>query len=680
MWRASRRAVGRLTLTQQVALLSLMPVVVLGFVLARVLQAQELGRTLSEETRAARLIARIGIQPRLSPHGVRAGLTAGEIHDLDRQLRTGAVKQDLARIKVWNARDTVIYSDDHSLIGRRLEPSDDLEDALDGHPREATIVNPTPHSETAGEVGLGTLIEVYVPLRFSSKGKPAGAFEMYLSYRPVSGAIARDHKEIALLIAGGLLLLWLVLYRIVAAASRRLRAQAHENDRLARYDRLTGLANRTLYSERLDAILRGDRPGAGSGAVLIADIEGFKQINNTFGNEAGDQLLCTVARRLERELDDVALVARVGNDEFAMLSCTLPGAGAASVAGAVQRALEAPVVLDGVGVNVEVSIGIAHIEDDAGSAQELIQHAEAALGRARVTGSSVEEYSPQRDHFDPERLSLLGQVCAALESGEFIVHYQPKLDLRTRRVKGVEALVRWQHPEKGLLAPVDFVTMVEQTALITPLTANIVGQAVRDLARLRTQGLDLEVAINLSARNLLDAGLPGQILEIARRHEVTPECITVEVTESATLTDPDAAIEVLDALRSAGFGVSIDDYGTGNASIDYLAKLPATEIKIDRGFVAGICEDPRADAVVRSTIDLAQHLELTVVAEGIETQEVLDRLTALGCDRGQGYLIARPVPFAELAERVAELHDRLGRDVPPVEITARRTTPAARTS
>ncbi len=652
--------------------------VVLGVVLARVLQAQVEGRTLAEETRAARLIAHIGIQPRLSPRGVRRGLTPGEIHDLDRQLRTAAVKQDLARIKIWNAHDTVIYSDDHSLIGRRLEPSDDLEEALDGHPQQAAIVNPTPHSETAGEVGLGTLIEVYVPLRFAAAGRPAGAFEMYLSYKPVAGAIARDRKEVALLIAGGLLLLWLALYRIVAGASRRLRAQARENDRLARYDRLTGLANRTLYSERLDAELRSER-GA-EGAVLIADIEGFKQINNTFGNEAGDELLRSVAHRLEHDLQHVALLARVGNDEFALLSCPLPSGGAASVASEVQRVLETPVVLDGVGVNVEVSIGIAPMDPAAGGALELIQHAEAALGRARVTGSSVEEYSPQRDHFDPDRLSLLGQVRTALERCEFVVHYQPKLDLQTRRVTGVEALVRWQHPERGLLAPAEFVPMVEQTALIAPLTAHIVEQAVRDLASWRRQGLELEVAINLSARSLLDAELPAQLLEIVRRHDVPPELLTVEVTESATLVDPDAAIDVLNRLRSEGFRVSIDDYGTGNASIDYLARLPATEIKIDRSFVAAICENPRADAVVRSTINLAQHLDLSVVAEGIETQEVLDHVTELGCDRAQGYLMARPLPYSELAARVAELNGELAQNTPPLEINARRTTPAARTT
>ena len=517
-----------------------------------------------------------------------------------------------------------------------------------------------------------------MPLRFASSGQPAGAFEMYLSYKPVAGAIARDRKEVALLIGGGLLLLWLVLYRIVAGASRRLRQQARENDRLARYDRLTGLANRTLYSERLDTTLRARRPDAG--AVLIADIEGFKQINNTFGSEAGDELLCAVARRLENDLDDVALVARVGNDEFAMLSCPLPSGGAGSVASAVQRALEAPVVLNGVGVNVEVSVGIAHMDPEADTAQELIRHAEAALGRAQVAGSSVEEYSPQRDHFDPQRLSLLGQVRTALEKCEFIVHYQPKLDLQTRRVTGVEALVRWQHPDRGLLAPAEFVPMVEQTALIAPLTANIVEQAVRALATWRGQGLDLEVAINLSARSLLDAELPAQLLEIARRHGVAPEQITVEVTESATLTDPDAAIGVLHRLRATGFSISIDDYGTGNASIDYLARLPATEIKIDRSFIAEICNDPRADAVVRSTINLAKHLELTVVAEGIETQQVLDRVTELGCDRGQGYLISRPVAYAELARRVAELHGKLEQNVAPVEISARRTTPATRTS
>src|SRR5208282_1920598 len=335
------------TLTQQVALLSVVPMLILGFVLARVLQAQMLGRTLAEETRAARLIAHIGIQPELTPREVSEGLDATKIGDLDRQLRTAAVKHDLARIKIWNARHMVIYSDDHSLIGRTLEPSDDLEDALDGHPREAVIVNPRLHSETAGEVGLGTLIEVYVPLRFSSRGLPAGVFEMYLSYRPVAGAIARDRREIAFLIAGGLLLLWLVLYRIVAGASRRLRAQAVENDRLARYDRLTGLANRTLFNERLEAALAA-REGSGAPAVLVADIEGFKEINNTLGNDTGDKVLRSVALRLDGGLDGVTVVARVGNDEFAMLCDHLPDGGADGVARAVQRELEAPLVLNGV--------------------------------------------------------------------------------------------------------------------------------------------------------------------------------------------------------------------------------------------------------------------------------------------------------------------------------------------
>ncbi len=318
----STRGTGvRLTLTQQVALLSAVPMLVLGFALAHVLQAQILGRTLAEETRAARLIAHIGIQPELTRREVSEGLDPAQIRDLDRQLRTAAVKHDLARIKIWNAHHTVIYSDDHSLIGRTLEPSDDLEAALAGHPQEAAIVNPRPHTETAGEVGLGTLIEVYVPLRFSARGLPAGAFEMYLSYRPVAGAITRDHREIAFLLAGGLLLLWLVLYRIVAGASRRLLAQAVENDRLARYDRLTGLANRTLFNERLEGALQAHESAP---AVLLADVEGFKEINNTLGNDTGDKVLRSVARRLDGGLDGVALVARIGNDEFAMLCDQLP--------------------------------------------------------------------------------------------------------------------------------------------------------------------------------------------------------------------------------------------------------------------------------------------------------------------------------------------------------------------
>lgn len=654
---ALRGIAGRWTLTRQVALLSLVPMVVLGLVLARALQTRIVARTLSDQGEAAQLVARIGIQPRLTPNDLEHGLTPAGVRTLDRQLRTGWVKRHLARIKIWNANDTIVYSDDHSLIGRRLQPSDDLEHALDGHPDPASVVVPRPHTETAGEVGLGTLVEVYVPLRFAGQRRPAGAFEMYLSYRPIAGAIRDDKRMIALIVAIGLIVLWLMLYPIVAKASRRLRQQARENYRLAHYDTLTGLPNRVLFGERLGRQLRSRRRQAA--AVLMLDIDGFKQINSTLGSATGDELLRAVAERLRSELGVHALIARLGNDELAVLR-PVRAADAAEgleVARCLQRSFEMPMSLSGIALNVEVSIGVTLLSESSESADELLEQAEAALARARAGGSRMELYSPEADRFDPHQLILLGQVRRALERDELTLLYQPKLDLAAGRVTGVEALVRWQHPERGLLSPMEFVPLIEPTALVGPVTLHVIEQAARELVAWRRDGIELEMSVNLSARNLIDLELPAKIFEILAGHGIAPERLTVEVTESATMIDPEKAIAALQALREGGVGVSIDDFGTGNASIAYLAQLPASEVKIDRSFITDICEDERIEAIVRSTVDIARRLDLKIVAEGIETQAALERVAQLGCDLAQGYLISRPISSSEL---VALLGDELG--------------------
>ncbi len=546
-------------------------------------------------------------------------------------------------MKIWNAHDRVIYSDDHSLIGRTLTPSDDLRDALAGRPHGAEVVSPAEHSETASEVGLGQLVEVYVPLRFHPSSPPEGVFEIYLSYRPIASAVTRDKRMIALLIAVGLALLWAILYRIVARASRRLRRQADENHRLAHYDQLTELPNRNLFLEGLAEAVGDEDPDRGVVAVLLIDLDRFTEINNTLGVENGDRVLCEVARRLRGELGSEALVARLGADEYAVMCPRAQGSvGALSTAGAVQASLEQPIVLEGVALNVEASIGIAVMGEHAEDPDALLQRADAALAHARSHCTRIEVYSPACDHFDATRLVLLGQVRSALEHGEFILHYQPKVDLGSGSVVGVEALVRWRHPERGLLPPPSFIPVIEQTALIGPLTLHVIDQALGQMVIWRRRGIDLEMSVNLSARNLLDSELPGKILALLGRNSIPSARLTVEVTESAAMVDPDRAAAVLQALRCSGVGVSVDDFGTGNASIEYLTTLPANEIKIDRSFITDILDEPRAQAIVRSTIDLARNLGLTVVAEGIETDAVMEHLTALGCDVGQGYLISRP--------------------------------------
>jgi diguanylate cyclase (GGDEF)-like protein len=626
----------------------------LGFILARVLQAQIVSRRLADESEAARIIAHIGIEPHLSAQDLRTGLSASGSRALDHQLSARSVTQDLVRIKIWNSHYKVIYSDDHSLIGRTLPPSDDLQRALAGKPDDADVVTPRLHTETASEVGLGQLVEVYVPLRFVASGPPEGAFEIYLSYRPIAAAIASDKRAIALLVAIGLALLWAILYRIVARASSRLRRQARENYRLARYDQLTGLPNRTLFIERVADAVREEGRHGGAVAVLLIDLDRFTEINNTLGSANGDEVLREVARRLREELPGGALAARLGGDEYAVLCPRTAGVSEAlSAVAAVQSCLEAPVTRDGVALNIEASIGVAVMGEYAHDRDELLRRADAALAHARSRASRIEVYSADCEQFDAEGLALLGQVRGALERGEFVLHYQTKIDIPSRRIVGVQALVRWQHPEHGLLAPMRFIPLIEQTALVGPVTLHVVEEALKQMARWRSRGIDLETSVNLSARNLLDPALPGQIALLLQRHAVPAERLTVEVTESATVVDRGRAVAGLEALRSSGVGVSIDDFGTGNASIEYLTTLPASEIKIDRSFITDILEDTRAEAIVRSTIDLARNLELTVVAEGIETEAVLEHLAALGCDVGQGCLVSRPLSAEELTPQLS---------------------------
>jgi diguanylate cyclase (GGDEF)-like protein len=648
------RRFARLSLTGQVALLSLIPIVALGFVLARVLQGQIVQHSLADAGESAGLVARLGIQPRLTPRELRVGLSAQDIHALDEQLRARSVERDLARIKIWSAAGRIIYSDDHALIGRRLgEGDDDLHDALAGTPDPAEVVTPAPHTETASEVGLGTLVEVYVPLRFTAGERPAGAFEIYLSYRPIAGAIAHEERTIALIVFLGLALLWGILYRIVASASKRLRRQAGDNDRLARYDPLTGLPNRTLFRERLAQALDGAGTGgdspAGSIAVLLVDLDAFKQINDTLGHSAGDAVLREVAARLLAELDPGTLLARLGNDEYAILRPHAGGvADALALAAIAQAALQAPITFNGVALNVEASIGIALVPEHARDADKLLQRADMALDRARSRRGGVEVYSPEHHRSGAERLALLGEVRPAMERGEFTLFYQPQIALRTGRVTGVEALLRWQHPRRGMIPPLQFISLIEQTALVGPVTLHVIDLALSQAARWRQEGLHLGMSVNLSARNLHDPELPEQIAALLQRHSVPAATLTVEVTESAAMADLATAIDVLEELRALGVGTSIDDFGSGNASIAYLAKLPVGELKIDRSFVTPMCESAREEAIVRTTIDLARHLELHVVAEGIETAAVCERLAEMGCDTGQGYLISRPVSAEEL--------------------------------
>lgn len=433
------------------------------------------------------------------------------------------------------------------------------------------------------------------------------------------------------------------------AQRRRAEEQVH---RRAYFDSLTGLANRAMLHERLQLALAAVRHGQNPISLLLMDLDSFKDINDTLGHQNGDRLLQEVAERLRGALPDATVIARLGGDEFAVL---LP-AGAEAAGQSVRRvlnALQEPFELAGLTLDVRGSIGIALAPDHGQDATTLIQRADVAMYLAKATENGYVFYTAQQDHYSPQRLALMGELRQGLEGGQLVLHYQPKSDLKTEAITGVEALVRWQHPREGLLSPMHFVPMAEQTGLIKPLTLWALREALRQERIWYEEGLDLPVAVNLSARNLLDPALPEQIGELLDVSRVAPDRLSLEITESILMTDPIRSLALLARLQRMGIRLSVDDFGTGYSSLAYLKQLPVHELKIDKAFVLGLMRDRRDAAIVRATVDLGHNLGLRVVAEGVEDQQTWHGLAALGCDVGQGYFVGGPLPAAALTQWLA---------------------------
>ena len=419
------------------------------------------------------------------------------------------------------------------------------------------------------------------------------------------------------------------------------RAAQHEHQAL--HDVLTGLPNRALFRDRVDRALTSARREGGRPVVMLLDLDRFKEINDSLGHHHGDELLRQVGPRIAGVLRSSDTVARLGGDEFAVLLPNAPDAEAgAEVGEKILRALAEPFFVEGVELHVEASLGIAAYPEHGEAVDTLIQRADVAMYTAKGTRSGHELYVRERDD-RPDPLALVGDLRRAMDDGELAVVYQPKVDLLSGAVGGAEALVRWEHPSRGLVLPASFVGHAEHTGLIRPLTMHVLEAALAQVGDWRRAGLHLKVAVNLSVRNLLDRALPDDVAGLLRKWDVPATALELELTESTIMADPDRARTILEALHDLGVGLSIDDFGTGWSSLGNLRKLPVDEIKIDRSFVAGMADDGHDATIVRSTIDLARNLGLRVVAEGVESDPVRRRLAALGCDLGQGYLFSRPM-------------------------------------
>jgi diguanylate cyclase len=414
-------------------------------------------------------------------------------------------------------------------------------------------------------------------------------------------------------------------------------------------DALTGLPNRTVLHDRTgQAIRQADRELSPT-ALLLIDLDRFKEVNDTLGHHYGDQLLVQVGQRLQAALRQVDTVARLGGDEFAVLLPRIASAeGAVAVARKLQAALEEPFPLDGLTVDVEASIGVALYPDHGNDPEELLQRADIAMYTAKETHAGFVLFDPKQDQHSPKRLALLGELRRALEQRQLLLHYQPKVDAHTGRVLGVEALVRWQHPDHGLVPPGEFIPLAERTGLITPLTHYVLDEALRQSRQWHDAGHELTVAVNVSARRLLDLQFPDEVADLLARHQVPTRLLVVELTESTIMADPVHALEVLSRLNAMGVQLSIDDFGTGYSSMAYLKSLPVQELKVDRSFVSQMISNSNDAVIVHSTVDLGRNLGLRVVAEGVEDALTLQQLDLLGCHAVQGYHISRPVAAEEL--------------------------------
>jgi diguanylate cyclase (GGDEF)-like protein len=432
--------------------------------------------------------------------------------------------------------------------------------------------------------------------------------------------------------------------------TRLLRVAIEEGERSeyrALHDHLTGLPNRTLFYRRVRAAIAAAEAVRSEVAVLIIDLDHFKEVNDTLGHFSGDLLLQDLAKRLRRVLRTSDIVSRLGGDEFAVLLTDLTsGAAAESVAQQLLLTLHEPLQLRGLGINLKASIGLALYPLDGRDVDSLMQRADIAMYRAKGEQRGYSHYARNEDPYSADRLAMIEALRRAIEADELILHYQPKVNLDTGRLVGVEALVRWPDPRRGFIPPAEFISLAEHTGLIRGLTRVVLRRALREIGQAPLQ--DATVAVNISVHDLLDPQFPTEIREQLRAAGIPEHRLVLEVTEGAIMADPGHARLVLSELHRTGVQVALDDFGTGYSSLTHLRQLPVNEIKIDRSFVGQMLKEESDGVIVESIIGLAHNLGLRVVAEGVETHESWKRLADLHCDSAQGLLISPGVSVTAL--------------------------------
>jgi diguanylate cyclase (GGDEF)-like protein len=624
----------------------LVPVVLLGVVLGTNYQHEADRRGLAEGHAEALLMAQTAVEPILDGKPLSQGLSPPETAAMQRLVHTSVRAGDVLRLRLRDLAGNVIYSDDGSGLHKSAGDGGDQDEVLDAS-RGGTVDRVTPlnaDSNDSGSIGPES-VEVYLPLVAGSPAHRVGVLEVYLPYAPIQSDIDADIDSLYRNLAIGLALLYVVLFGISLTVGRKLRRQVKVNAYMAEHDALTNLPNRALFHRRVQEALRSGRATDRPTTIAIIDLDRFKEVNDTLGHYNGDRLLTALSERMAAHLRGLDALARLGGDEFGIVLAGVSDP--EDILVRLRHVIEHEVEISGVPLSVEASIGYVVAPEHGEDVDELLQLADVAMYVAKAHHAGVMKYDASQNHYDAANLALVSDLRHAIDADELVLFYQPKITMADGRVRSVEALVKWQHPELGLLSPDRFVPLAEQTGLIDRLTEAVAFRAISDL---RQWGDGLSVAINVSARNLGHPGLVSLLVNSLATSGIDPARLYVEITETALMTDPARAAVVLQELHRAGVGVSIDDFGTGQTSLKYLSALPIDEIKIDCSFISDMTVSSGHRAIVRSIVDLGHNLGLHVVGEGVETEEVASALRATGCDVAQGYFYARPMPAKELSD------------------------------
>ena len=598
----------------------------------------ERGRAEQTAMLQASIVAQ-AVVDRLRPSDLDVPLSADRRHELDRLFKARVLDDETLASAVAAPDGHLVYATDAEREGTRVSSRASLAEALGGKVTSELI---------STEVG-GTserVLRAYAPFRLGDGS--TGVLVVDKDYGPIASAARRAAITVATVLELVLLSLWLCLFPIMRSVTRRMKRQLDTIAHQALHDDLTGLANRTQFGSRLDEALAPEHEEGVALAVFFIDLERFKEVNDALGHDWGNELLMVIAQRLADVLGPQELVARLGGDEFGVLSeRVVDESSAFALAERLQDAIGQPCEIAGVSLEVQGSIGIALAPAHGTSRDELLRRADIAMYAAKRLGAP-QVFSPGLDDSSPLRLAMTGELRRAIERSELVVQYQPQVDLRRGVVRGAEALVRWRHPTRGFLGPDAFLAAAEQGGLMRNLTRYVLDESLQQVRAWRNAGLELDLAINVSGRDLADARFPEEVAQALAEHGVDPSWLELEITESVLLSDRVRASRMLERLVDQGVRIAIDDFGVGYSSLGQLKNLPAHVLKIDRSFVSSMESDRSDEAIVNSTIELAHRLGLRVIAEGVETPEHLFRLRAAGCDLGQGHLFGRPLAGCDI--------------------------------